>query len=162
MIKIVKKVLLGFFIIIVLIRFYGINPIFGFPVCDFRKYNFELLNSEGNGIEIISLDVEIKNKKISGFIESDEIFILKGKVYENNKLKEEFEINKKIIEMDKKYVKEVGEWKYNIHSISEIRINSKIAVEIYFLKEGKEYFIRKNYMYEKNPFYLCHFYYPIQ
>lgn len=163
--KIIKKLLIGLAIVVILTIFYGMNPIFGFPVCDFNKYNFEFINIEGSGIEIISLDVDIKDKKVSVFLketmESDKIFISKGKVYENNKLKEEIEINRKMKEMDKKYVEEVEAWKYDIHNISEIRINSKISVEIYFLKNGEKYFIRKNYVYEKNPFYLCRLYYPI-
>ena len=89
-------------IIVILISFmlfilYMSRPIFGIPIFDFEKYKYEYVlgSSEGE----LYIKYEKKTKYISISIENGEnqdIYILRGEVYENNVLKEKFSVNKNI------------------------------------------------------------------
>ena len=97
-------------IIVILISFmlfilYMSRPIFGIPIFDFREYTYEFLSASPENR--INVDYDEKTKNIIISIENGEnqdIYILRGEVYENDILKEKFSVNKNIQETKKNMI----------------------------------------------------------
>ena len=153
-------------IIVILISFmlfilYMSRPIFGIPIFDFEKYKYEYVlgSSEGE----LYIKYEKKTKYISVSIENGEnqdIYILRGEVYENNVLKEKFSVNKNIQETKKKYNSSTKFWTYQIHKLPEIKVNSEFKMVIYYKDKNGEHSSSASYRYEKNPFFPYTMLYP--
>ena len=153
-------------IIVILISFmlfilYMSRPIFGIPIFDFREYTYEFLSASPENR--INVDYDEKTKYISISIENGEnqdIYILRGEVYENNILKEKFSVNKNIQETKKKYNSSIKFWTYQIHKLPEIKVNSEFKMVIYYKDKNGEHSSSASYRYEKNPFFPYTMLYP--
>ena len=153
-------------IIVILISFmlfilYMSRPIFGIPIFDFREYTYEFLSASPENR--INVDYDEKTKNIIISIENGEnqdIYILRGEVYENNVLKEKFSVNKNIQETKKKYNSSTKFWTYQIHKLPEIKVNSEFKMVIYYKDKNGEHSSSASYRYEKNPFFPYTMLYP--
>ena len=132
-------------IIVILISFmlfilYMSRPIFGIPIFDFREYTYEFLSASPENR--INVDYDEKTKNIIISIENGEnqdIYILRGEVYENDILKEKFSVNKNIQETKKKYNSSTKFWTYQIHKLPEIKVNSEFKMVIYYKDKNGEH-----------------------